>query len=1095
MKFFNKKSLWVTLLFMLCADLSAHAWMYNLSHEYVSSGDFDGNGLEDALLVNKTAGTLRIGYQITGSNVTWSAELASGLQNISACTVGKVISTNRDAIALASSDTNRVTILDLSDFGQSIARHYVTPRGEHISSMAAVPFEGEPYTPYDDLYFVSNSNDAPSICGRSFATSYGNGVFTNGTTLFRSPTISENVNALSLHSSAPKMVMGLNLFDGEQYVDAWSITNSSGIQSRGVLTEYYLSGTSNRYVAGNFNGWGNAFIIYYTPGTARLTNDYFSMNNAYNYYIQPYTGYGVRTNISYVMDGGIITNRTRIVIIYEDGTADVTPFTQYNSPFQTLTAGTGSVIRAAIPLGTNQLVTFNADSSTDAAGYFEERTWNGSTYQTVNSGSFQAQEPISQGSATVLAFDADPFVSVSAQKVGAWSQQDWTRNIDTSALPASVSVSYATDSGTTYGLSANNTVNLGSANAAAVFGLVNRLRDDVSVSMTDAAYGNVVLDLSAEPASGQFSTYVLLQLTPIPADATVYYRLSSEDNWSIYTAPLPLFSDTTVESYIKKDGYRSAVKTYSYTFTKSVDALDSDNDGVPDYVELASDVDPIESGPDADGDGLMDIEECYYGTDLNKQDTDGDTWDDLAELRAGTDPLDPNDHPVQGYVVSNTIQRLRLDARFNLAVTPRAVDSASNYSNYTAYTQYSCTVADSNQLTLYTMNSGIQGQVLTETSRATLTNLYPQSPWPLSIMSTPEVYTLQGKTTNELGRELVGFYAQPDIEDVQVPYTNQGASYVTEAANWKTAAKNNLTFGDAPTYQTDLEIRDALSALLFEKKVADLLVAQGKLTTNIISLFPFRAGDAERYTPPAEDLEGLQYATNGLPGHNLVSLFTNIDQAVSQNSGAITNTVNLAVQLWGIAGEYSDQTNGVAGLPFDTLRSFLYTGELIHNYRNFVSLSTATIQSAYDASSTLLQNLPSRSTTNLNLLVQTNTYQDVGMVLETALGIPYILYRNGQTPMRSGDAVRLLPDTEVAVTAYNDLGEEPNVGTRLEVISMNITSLPLAGPTPTPTPTGKPGPTATPAPSSTPTASPTPTPTSTGGSSNVLNWLILLLGH
>ncbi len=52
-----------------------------------------------------------------------------------------------------------------------------------------------------------------------------------------------------------------------------------------------------------------------------------------------------------------------------------------------------------------------------------------------------------------------------------------------------------------------------------------------------------------------------------------------------------------------------------------------------------------EEDNDADGDGLTNEEEEYYGTDPNDPDTDDDGFSDGEEVDAGTDPLDPDDYP------------------------------------------------------------------------------------------------------------------------------------------------------------------------------------------------------------------------------------------------------------------------------------------------------------------------------------------------------------------------------------------------------------------------------------------------------------------
>jgi subtilisin family serine protease len=70
--------------------------------------------------------------------------------------------------------------------------------------------------------------------------------------------------------------------------------------------------------------------------------------------------------------------------------------------------------------------------------------------------------------------------------------------------------------------------------------------------------------------------------------------------------------------------------------------FDLDNDGLPDAFELTNGLDP-ENGSDAladaDSDGLSNLQEFQFGTNLRSADTDGDGLADGAEIAAGRDPV------------------------------------------------------------------------------------------------------------------------------------------------------------------------------------------------------------------------------------------------------------------------------------------------------------------------------------------------------------------------------------------------------------------------------------------------------------------------
>ncbi|MBD3189537.1 MAG: hypothetical protein GF308_02785 [Candidatus Heimdallarchaeota archaeon] len=80
---------------------------------------------------------------------------------------------------------------------------------------------------------------------------------------------------------------------------------------------------------------------------------------------------------------------------------------------------------------------------------------------------------------------------------------------------------------------------------------------------------------------------------------------------------------------------------------------DSDEDGLPDVWEEENGCDPTidDSTLDYDYDELTNIEEYELNCDPLNPDTDGDRFNDGFEVEKGTDPTDPNDHPVRIWLI------------------------------------------------------------------------------------------------------------------------------------------------------------------------------------------------------------------------------------------------------------------------------------------------------------------------------------------------------------------------------------------------------------------------------------------------------------
>jgi formylglycine-generating enzyme required for sulfatase activity len=93
---------------------STSSLTYESPYEFFGNGDFDGDGRQDIVVVDKESGKYRLGYQTTVGTILWVDCRPSGIKGISGFSSGSLLSKGKGALAFTSANDNQVTLVDAS---------------------------------------------------------------------------------------------------------------------------------------------------------------------------------------------------------------------------------------------------------------------------------------------------------------------------------------------------------------------------------------------------------------------------------------------------------------------------------------------------------------------------------------------------------------------------------------------------------------------------------------------------------------------------------------------------------------------------------------------------------------------------------------------------------------------------------------------------------------------------------------------------------------------------------------------------------------------------------------------------------------------
>ncbi len=254
---------------------------------------------------------------------------------------------------------------------------------------------------------------------------------------------------------------------------------------------------------------------------------------------------------------------------------------------------------------------------------------------------------------------------------------------------------------------------------------------------------------------------------------------------------------------------------------------------------------------------------------------------------------------------------------------------------------------------------------------------------------------------------------------------------------------------------------DALGARLAEAWIAGAFWARGHPRATNLTLFPFRAAEAGRWSPATLLLQSLFQPTPGAlppvpdappsgppfipiePVLTASGLSASVLLPSDQPPGVALR--DLVLSVYALSARSNNAFPGRYEPPFDVLRQFIWEGEIPDPYREDIGLTAEQVASAQAGVLESLSGIPVRSLTNLVLRIRPDSFQGPCVLLESAVGDPGIvaLFDGNGTAYKFPESFDLPAGTLVAVEGFT-LGSSTTAcgGSAIEVAAAQVTSLP-----------------------------------------------------
>jgi formylglycine-generating enzyme required for sulfatase activity len=250
---------------ILGAVLSASAFVYETDQEFLSTGDFNGDGMPDIVIVDRYSGRVRLGYQLEPGRFDWVDWRAGGTKDVAGVSVGKLKDAKRDSVALTSADANFVTVVDAANPAVPTDPVIVPNVALGPNVVIAVDIGGEGNTPLHDLMVSSIYNSDPTPNRVTLFRNNGT-AFTQAVEM-PAPGSGARANRITLKRGGPELASAIVTDDSGNSLLAGSLDSGRPLPKLSIANV----AKGSDYVAGYFRGQPLKDIVLYKPGEPLLT--------------------------------------------------------------------------------------------------------------------------------------------------------------------------------------------------------------------------------------------------------------------------------------------------------------------------------------------------------------------------------------------------------------------------------------------------------------------------------------------------------------------------------------------------------------------------------------------------------------------------------------------------------------------------------------------------------------------------------------------------------------------------------------------------------------------------------------------------------